>query len=141
MPYDVIKIRRDSLANWTSVNPTPALGEITYDVTSKQIRVGDGTTPWLDLSAVGNTVADGDKGEIVVSSGGATWELDASVWTIINNKLDSGPLDGGTATTMDQQLQIRRGTGASWVGVVLADGELGWDITHQIMKKIGRAHV
>jgi hypothetical protein len=134
MPYDVIKIRRDSLANWTSVNPTPALGEITYDVTSKQIRVGDGTTPWLDLSAVGNTVADGDKGEIVVSSGGATWELDASVWTIINNKLDSGPLDGGTATTMDQQLQIRRGTGASWVGVVLADGELGWDITHQIMK-------
>jgi hypothetical protein len=110
------------------VNPTLALGEISYDLTSDQIRVGDGTSAWLSLPAIGNSVvADGDKGDIVISGGGTTWSLDSALMTLINNKLDSGPLDGGTAPTLDQQIQIRRDISVNWTGVVLNPGEIGYD--------------
>jgi hypothetical protein len=128
MPFDIIRIRRDTFANWESVNPTLALGEISYDLTNDQIRVGDGTNLWLDLPAIGNSViSDGDKGDIVVSSNGTTWSLDPALINTINNKLDQGPLDGGTPSTPDQILQIRRGNTLSWAGVVLGSGEVGYD--------------
>ena len=132
MPFDIIKIRRDSFANWQSVNPTLSLGEISYDTTNKQFRVGDGTNLWLDLTAIGNSpVANGDKGDIVVSNSGNTWLLDSAITNLINNKIDQGPLDGGTSSTVDQMLQIRRGTSAQWnIGtIILADGEAGYDTT------------
>ena len=48
-----IQIRRDTEANWTSVNPTLALGEWGYDTTNKVCKIGDGTTPWNTLSVYG----------------------------------------------------------------------------------------
>ena len=53
MADDIIRIRRDTLANWTSVNPVLAIGEISYDTTSEAIRIGDGTTVWLSLPSIG----------------------------------------------------------------------------------------
>jgi Major tropism determinant N-terminal domain len=44
-----IKIRRDSAANWASVNPILASGEQGYVVNTRQIKVGDGSTRWNDL--------------------------------------------------------------------------------------------
>jgi hypothetical protein len=41
--------RRDTAANWTSVNPVLASGEIGYDSTTKQMKVGDGVTAWSGL--------------------------------------------------------------------------------------------
>ena len=46
---NTIQLRRDSLANWTSVNPTLAAGEVGYDSTSNKIKIGDGTTAWNSL--------------------------------------------------------------------------------------------
>jgi len=130
MPTDIaiIRIRRDTIANWTSVNPTLALGEISYDLTNHQIRVGDGTNAWLDLPVIGSSIiADGDKGDIVISGGGTTWSLDSALMTLINNKLDSGPLDGGSAPSLDQQIQIRRDITVNWNGTILNAGEIGYD--------------
>ena len=132
MPFDIIRIRRDTLANWTSVNPTLALGEISYDLTNHEIRVGDGTSAWLDLPTIGNAaIANGDKGDIVVTGGGTTWTLDPSIVATINNKLDQGPLDGGNATTGDQVIQVRRDTTVGWTtsGTILGNGEMGYDST------------
>lgn len=128
MPFDIIRIRRDTFANWQSVNPQLALGEISYDLTNDQIRVGDGENLWLDLPVVGTSaVSDGDKGDIVVASNGTSWTLDPALLATINNKLDQGPLDGGTSSTPDQLMQIRRGTTVSWSGVILDAGEIGYD--------------
>lgn len=48
-----IKMRRDTTANWASVNPTLASGEIGYDTTLKQFKMGDGATAWASLPVVG----------------------------------------------------------------------------------------
>ena len=45
----VIKPRRDTAANWASVNPTLAAGEIGYDSTNKQFKIGTGSTAWTSL--------------------------------------------------------------------------------------------
>lgn len=135
MSLDIIRIRRDTFANWDSENPTLSLGEISYDLTNKQIRVGDGSTAWLDLQPIGNsTLADGDYGDIVVGSGGTTINLDSTLMTTINNKLNQGPLDGGSPTSVGQVLRIRKGATASWSGVVLSSGEIGYDTTLKELK-------
>lgn len=51
---DLIRFRRDSAANWTSVNPVLASGEPGYDTTSDQFRIGDGLTAWSELSPIGS---------------------------------------------------------------------------------------
>jgi hypothetical protein len=56
MADDIIRIRRDTLANWTSVNPVLAIGEISYDTTSEAIRIGDGSTVWLSLPEITSAV-------------------------------------------------------------------------------------
>jgi len=135
MPLDIIKIRRDNYSNWEAVNPQLALGEISYDLSNKQIRVGDGTTLWLSLQPVGSPVlANGDYGDIVVSAGGTVMNLDSTLMTTINNKITQGPLDGGTATTANQVLRIRKGATGSWSGIVLSSGEIGYDTTTKELK-------
>lgn len=46
--------RRDTAANWTSVNPVLAAGEIGVElgassVSQQRVKVGNGVTPWNDL--------------------------------------------------------------------------------------------
>jgi hypothetical protein len=44
-----IQMRRDTAANWTSVNPTLAAGEFGLDTTNNWIKIGDGSTAWTGL--------------------------------------------------------------------------------------------
>jgi hypothetical protein len=45
-----IKIRRDTASNWTSNNPTLALGEIAYETDTLKIKFGNGSSNWAALS-------------------------------------------------------------------------------------------
>lgn len=45
----IIRARRDDAANWTSVNPIPALGEICLEMDSRRFKVGDGILDWNNL--------------------------------------------------------------------------------------------
>ena len=45
-----IQIRRDTAANWTSNNPTPAQGELCYETDTHKFKIGDGSTAWTSLS-------------------------------------------------------------------------------------------
>lgn len=51
---DRIQVRRDTAANWASVNPTLAQGEHGYDTTTKRMKVGDGSTAWNSLPYFGD---------------------------------------------------------------------------------------
>jgi len=44
-----IKLRRDTSANWTSANPILAAGETGFEVDTRMMKLGDGTTRWADL--------------------------------------------------------------------------------------------
>jgi hypothetical protein len=45
----VIQLRRDTAANWSSVNPVLAAGEVGYDSTNNQIKIGNGSALWNSL--------------------------------------------------------------------------------------------
>lgn len=81
MANDIIRIRRDNLTNWTSQNPTLGTGEISYNTTDKEIRVGDNSTAWLSLPPIkafvdstfktvyNNSGVQINKGEVVYITG------------------------------------------------------------------------
>ena len=41
--------RRDTAANWKSVNPTPKSGEICFETDTGKMKIGDGSTAYLSL--------------------------------------------------------------------------------------------
>lgn len=46
---DMIQIRRDTAANWTSANPILAQGELGAETDTSKIKIGDGTTAWASV--------------------------------------------------------------------------------------------
>lgn len=75
----VIKLRRDTAANWLSTNPTLAAGEQGYESNTSLSKIGDGTSAWDALpyasvsriteevkNSTGSTIA---KGRVVYISG------------------------------------------------------------------------
>ena len=59
-----IRVRRDTAATWTSVNPILLDGEVGYEKDTKKMKIGDGTTAWIDLTYVNN--ASGGTSTIIV---------------------------------------------------------------------------
>jgi hypothetical protein len=45
-----IQLRRDTASNWTSANPTLAVGEFAIETDTDKYKIGDGTTVWASLS-------------------------------------------------------------------------------------------
>lgn len=45
-----IELRNDTSANWTSNNPTLAVGELGYESDTKKLKIGDGLSNWTTLS-------------------------------------------------------------------------------------------
>jgi hypothetical protein len=61
---DIIQIRRDTAATWTSVDPVLAEGEFAVETDTAQIKIGDGIGAWSTLPylAAGPTGATGPEG-------------------------------------------------------------------------------
>lgn len=53
MSFGRFQLRRDTSTNWTTANPVLASGEIGYDLTVKQFKIGDGSTAWSSLQFLG----------------------------------------------------------------------------------------
>lgn len=52
---EIIKLRRGKSTSWSKKNIVLAAGEIGVELDTHQIKVGDGSTPWNELSYVGGT--------------------------------------------------------------------------------------
>ena len=46
---DLIKLRRDTAANWTAANPVLAAGEPGAETDTGKLKVGNGSTAWTSL--------------------------------------------------------------------------------------------
>jgi hypothetical protein len=90
----VIQIRRDTAANWESTDPTLASGEIGFDTTNNQIKIGNGSDEWtvLDYASGGASVqisetapTDPDAGNVWFNStDGRAYIYYDSVWVDLN---------------------------------------------------------
>lgn len=59
-----IQARRDTAANWTSVNPTLDAGEPGYETDTGKFKWGDGSTAWNSLAYTGSTSIVGITGTL-----------------------------------------------------------------------------
>ena len=55
--------RQDTSANWSSANPVLLAGEIGYETDTKKYKVGDGSTPWNELTSTESY----DTGDMIYS--------------------------------------------------------------------------
>src|SRR5690554_1817418 len=86
---DLIQYRRGTAEQWAAVNPVLADGEVGFDRTNSQIRVGDAARVWSDLEPIG-----GISGEAVAAA--------------VSEYLASHPLEGVTPETLEAALQAHR---------------------------------
>lgn len=66
-----IQLRRDTAANWTSVNPVLNAGELGFETDTGKLKIGDGSTAWTSLTYVtdpskvtGTAVTQADTGTV-----------------------------------------------------------------------------
>ena len=94
MSFIQIQLRRDTAANWTSANPTLAIGEMGIEYDTQKFKIGDGSTPWTSLAygglvgptgptgATGPTGPAGGSTRINQSTAASTWILSHSLGRI-----------------------------------------------------------
>ena len=78
-----IRFRRDTAANWSSVNPVLLMAEPGYETDTRKMKLGDGATPWNDLPylANGQQVPPGES----LPTYTHVQSTPATVWTINHN--------------------------------------------------------
>jgi len=72
-----IQVRRDTAANWTSVNPTLAAGEIGYETDTGKFKIGTGSATWTALTYA----TDGSKLTGTINASTATTATIATTTT------------------------------------------------------------
>jgi len=127
---DIIQIRRDTAANWTSVNSTLAQGEIGLETDTGKLKVGDGLAAWTSLGyytlgTVGyvtetDSTFVGSITEAIYNNTGTTPVLDPAngtiqTWTLTGNSTPTSALTAGQSIT----LMVEDGTGftVTWPSV------------------------
>ena len=74
-----IQVRRDTSANWTSLNPTLSSGEIGFETNTGKFKIGNGSTLW---SALDYFLDSSDlSGYLTASSASTTYLAQASAST------------------------------------------------------------
>jgi hypothetical protein len=102
-------------------------GQLGLETDTLKIKFGDGTTAWNSLSYAsggggGGGVTDGDKGDITVSSSGATWTIDndAVTYAKMQNVSATSRLLGRASSGSGNVEEITIGTNLSLAGTTLS---------------------
>jgi hypothetical protein len=100
-----LKLRQDTAANWTSVNPTLLAGELGRESDTGKIKIGNGSAPWTALAYQAWATLP-----VAVSAGGT------GQTTYTNGQLLIGNTTGNTLTkatlTAGSGVAITNGTGS-----------------------------
>lgn len=95
-----IQLRRDTAANWTSVNPILASGEQGYETDTGLMKVGNGLKAWADLNYFGAHDHNG--------GGGGTGGTNLGVTNVTQTTLDVTS-DTGTDATLVAATALKAG--------------------------------
>jgi len=132
----IIKIRRDTAANWTSANPILASGEPGLETDTLALKYGDGVTEWNDLeySAVGNA-AYADVANIaynidvanVANIGNiATINLDGNAANALRGDGSFGPVDSAGTSINNGLSEVSITSANGNVLININDGSAEW---------------
>lgn len=119
-----LKLRRGTDSGRSAI--TPAEGEPIFTTDTKKLYVGDGST--VGGIAVDTAVSDGDKGDITVSSSGATWTIDNDAVTYAkmqNVSAASRLLGRGSASGSGDMQELTIGAGLTLTGTELSASSSG----------------
>lgn len=95
-----IQMRRGTAAQWTSSNPTLAVGELGVETDTNKLKVGDGTTAWNSLGYTTPSLDVADLGDVTITSvtsgealvwNGTAWVNSDLTSTITASIVDSAP--------------------------------------------------
>lgn len=113
-----LKFRRGTNAGRTAI--TPAEGEPIFTTDTKSLFIGDGTTAGGVLITGG--VSDGDKGDITVSGGGATFTIDndAVTYAKMQNVSATSRLLGRASSGAGDVEEITIGSGLTLTGTTIS---------------------
>ena len=116
-----LKLRRGTNAGRTAI--TPAEGEPIFTTDTKQLYIGDGTTAG-GVVVGGGGLTDGDKGDVTVSSSGATWTIDngAVSYAKIQDVSTASRLLGRATAGAGDIEEITIGSGLTLTGTTLSAG-------------------
>ena len=116
-----LKLRRGTNAGRTAI--TPAEGEPIFTTDTKQLYIGDGTTAG-GVVVGGGGLTDGDKGDVTVSSSGATWTIDngAVSYAKIQDVSNTSRLLGRATAGAGDIEEITIGSGLTLTGTTLSAG-------------------
>jgi hypothetical protein len=98
-----IQVRRDTSANWTSLNPTLSSGEIGYETNTGKFKIGNGSTLWSSLDYF---LDSSDlSGYLTASSASTTYltQTSASTTYLAQASASTTYLTQGSASTTYQQ--------------------------------------
>ncbi len=76
---NLIQIRRDTAANWSSINPILAQGEVAHETDTNKMKVGDGSSLWSNLPYF--------SGGLEMWSSSVSYVQDDLVWYDQNNRI------------------------------------------------------
>ncbi len=119
--------RRATSSEWENLNPILAVGEIGYDTTNDNIRIGDGEAPWNELPTVsGPPGPTGPTGPIGLQGIQGIQGIQGNTGLTGGNVTVTGPTSPSTPAvgqmwfdTTDGRLYVyyNDGTSSQWVQV------------------------
>lgn len=122
----VIKKRRDTAANWLSVNPILSAGEEGYETDTGLSKVGNGTEAWADLDYVSISVVK----EKVKNSTGSTIAKGAAVY------ISGANGDNALISLADADTEATSSKTLGLASAAIADGEIGTITTNGFIEGI-----
>lgn len=117
---DIIQLRRDVAADWTSVNPTLAIGELGFETDTGKFKVGDGATAWTSLTYYTDSLDldDLDNVTITANASGEILKWNGSAW--INNTLAEAGIAAASHTHVIANISDFTDNSTNW------DTAYGW---------------
>ena len=143
-----IKFRRDTAANWTSINPTLGIGEPGYETDTGKLKIGTGALAWQALSyfddkeniytAVASHIIPSSDSGFDLGSPDKQWRrLYVSNNTIYIGGVAIGVDGSGNLTVGGTQPSITALKSGSYTVSIDTDGHLVWPNGQHIFDKSG----
>ena len=131
-----VQVRKDTASNWTSANPTLAVGEFGFETDTGKLKIGDGSTAWTSLAYLGGDTqyhyqmhqwyAGSGVTDFYLPFGASTVESSNTTDSYIDDLFWVAPFDGKLVTaylytdsdtgSTDMKLRVNGTLGATMLG-------------------------